>query len=168
MVGPDKPSAEEPRRSPQGELALKLHLLLDAVVAETGRPLTFRDISEAMIARGVKLSRSRWSYMKDGNGRLVQDRPLLAALSDFFKVDPDYLLGVEDVETPEPLTLQLELGKALRAARVKSFATRTLGDVSAETLQSITEFLERDIALESGGAAATDSGDSPCEPPVVP
>lgn len=106
--------------------------------------------------------------MKDGNGSLVQDRPLLGALADYFRVDPDYLLGVEHVETPEIIGRELEFVKALRAARVKSFATRTLGNVSPETLQSIREFLERDMTLDFGGAAVTDSGDSPCEPPVVP
>ena len=160
--------ADAARRTPQGELARRLHLLLDIAVAERGRPLIFPDIREAMTARGVKLSRARWSYMKDGNGRLVHDRPLLTALADYFNVDPEYLLSVEDIETPELVGAELEFVKALRAARVKSFASKTLGDVSPETLEIIVEYLDRDIALHPGGGAAVDSGDSLGGRPRVP
>lgn len=161
-------AADEARRTPQGVLARKLHLLLDVAVAERGRPLTFPDISAAMTVRGVKLSRARWSYMKDGNGRLVHDRPLLTALADYFNVDPEYLLSVEDIATPEIVGQQLEFVKALRATRVKSFAARTLGDVSPETLEAVIEYLDRDIGLHPGGDSTGDLVDSPDEPPVIP
>ena len=151
MIDQDAPvEGREPRCTPQGELARRLKLLLAASGAQRGKPLTFPDISEAMAARGVKMSRARWSYMKDGNGRLIQDRPLLSALAEYFSVDPGYLLGVEDVETPELMGVQLELVKVLRAAAVKSFAARTLGDVSPVTLQTIIDFLNRDIAPAPG------------------
>ncbi|MCU6480449.1 hypothetical protein [Arthrobacter sp. A2-55] len=149
-------AGNEARRTPQGELARKLHLLLDVAVAERGEALTFPEIRAAMTVRGVGLSRARWSYMKDGNGRLVQDRPLLTALADYFNVDPEYLLSVEDVETPEMVGRQLEFIKSLRAARVKSFAAKTLGDVSPETLEIIVDYLDQDIALHPGEGPAAD------------
>jgi len=161
-------SGEEARRTPQGELARKLHLLLDAAVAERGEALTFPEIRAAMTVRGVGLSRARWSYMKDGKGRLIQDRPLLTALADYFRVDPEYLLSVEDIETPELVGRQLEFAKALRAARVKSFVSKTLGDVSPETLEFIVDYLDQDIALHPGGGSGVDSGDSPDGRPGVP
>ncbi|WP_113716841.1 hypothetical protein [Arthrobacter dokdonensis] len=157
MADQESPGAgDEARRTPQGELARKLHLLLDVAVAERGEALTFPEIRAAMTVRGVGLSRARWSYMKDGNGRLVQDRPLLTALADYFNVDPEYLLSVEDIETPEMVGRQLEFVKSLRAARVKSFAAKTLGDVSPETLEIIVEYLDQDIALHPRGGSAVD------------
>lgn len=157
-------------RPPQAELARKLNLLLDIVVAERGTPFTYREVSEALSQRGVHLSRARWFYMKDGTGRMVSDPELLTALSELFEVDPSYLLGSEGAEVPERIDAQLEFVKSLRAARVKTFAARTLGDVSPETLRAITEYLNKDIAKHPAGksSAASGSEDSPGEPPVEP
>ena len=138
------------RCTPQGELARKLKLLLAASGAERGKPLTFRELNEAMTARGVKMTRARWTYMTDGTGRLIHDQPLLAALAAYFNVDSNYLLGVEDVETPELAGVDLELVTVLRTACVRSFAARTLGDVPPETLQAIVDFLSSDIAPVPG------------------
>src|SRR5687767_14208049 len=140
--------------SPQAELARRLNLLLDVVVAERGQPITFREVQEKLASRGVKLSRARWFYMKDGTGRLVSDPALLRALCEIFKVDPSYLLPESDGELPERIDSQLEFVKSLRAARVKSFAARTLGDVSPETLRRISEYLNKDIDLHPGGDQA--------------
>lgn len=130
--------------SPQAQLARRLNLLLDAAVAERGKPMTFREVQAELADRGIKLSRARWFYMKEGTGRLVRDPALLAGLCSIFKVDPSYLLG-DHAELPERIDSQLEFVKSLRAARVKSFAARTLGDVSPETLRAISEYLNKDI-----------------------
>jgi hypothetical protein len=157
-------------RTPQAELARKLNLLLDMVVAERGTTFTYREVSETLAKRGVNLSRARWFYMKDGTGRMVSDPELLAALSELFEVDPSYLLGSEGAEIPERIDAQLEFVKSLRAARVKTFAARTLGDVSPETLRAITEYLNRDIARHPAGEASAASGseDSQDGPPTAP
>ena len=157
-------------RTPQAELARKLNLLLDTVVAERGVALTYREVSEALAARGVNLSRARWFYMKDGTGRMVSDPKLLTALSELFQVDASYLLGSDGAEVPERIDAQLEFVKSLRAARVKTFAARTLGDVSPETLRAITEYLNQDIARHPAGesSAASGSEGSPDGPPVEP
>ena len=147
-------------RTPQGELSRRLHVLLDTVVEETGRPVLFSDISAAMAARGVKLSRARWNYMKDGNGRLILDRTLFVALADFFNVDPDFLLSVEDMKTRELTASQLELVKSLRAERVKWFTAKTLGDVSPQTLDVTIDYLEQNASLHSEGGSAAGSGGS--------
>jgi len=140
--------------TPQAELARRLNLLLDVAVAERGKPVTFREVQEQLASRGVKLSRARWFYMKDGTGRLVSDPELLTALCEIFKVDPSYLLPDNDAELPERIDSQLEFVRSLRAARVKSFAARTLGDVSPETLLRISEYLNKDIDLHPGGEEA--------------
>ncbi|AUZ36584.1 hypothetical protein C3B78_08145 [Arthrobacter sp. PGP41] len=140
--------------SPKAELARRLNLLLDVVVAERGQPVTFREVQQKLADKGIKLSRARWFYMKDGTGRLVSDPALLGALCDIFNVDPAYLLGSEDADLPERIDSQLEFVKSLRAARVKTFAARTLGDVSPETLRAITEYLNKDISRRPEGERA--------------
>ncbi|WP_284990264.1 hypothetical protein [Arthrobacter sp. efr-133-TYG-120] len=155
--------------SPQTQLARRLNLLLDVVVAERGHPVTFKEVQTELAARGIKLSRARWFYMKEGSGRLVTDPVLLTGLCDIFNVDPSYLVG-SDAALPERIDSQLEFVKSLRAARVKSFAARTLGDVSPETLRAISEFLNKDIGLHPEGeqAAAIPPAGTEDEPPAVP
>lgn len=149
-------------RTPQGELARKLHLLLDIAVVERGGPVSYPDIWAAMTVRGVKLSRARWAYMKDGKGVLIRDRALLTALADYFRVDPDYLLSVEEVKTPAMTSEQLKKVKAFRTARVKSFVESTLGDVSPETLDEIIEYLGQDSPPHPGeGEEPGNSADNP-------
>ena len=155
--------------SPQAQLARRLNLLLDAAVAERGKPLTFREVQAELADRGIKLSRARWFYMKEGTGRLVRDPALLAGLCSIFKVDPSYLLG-NDTELPARIDSQLEFVRSLRAARVKSFAARTLGDVSPETLRAISEYLNKDIGRhpEVEQAAASPPEDTQGGQPEVP
>jgi transcriptional regulator with XRE-family HTH domain len=155
--------------SPQAQLARRLNLLLDAAVAERGKPMTFREVQAELAERGIKLSRARWFYMKEGTGRLVRDPALLAGLCRIFKVDPSYLIG-DDAELPERIDSQLEFVKSLRAARVKSFAARTLGDVSPETLRAISEYLNKDIGRhpEVEQAAASPPEDTQDGQPEVP
>lgn len=169
MADQETPGASQgPRLTPQSELSRRLELLLDAAVAERGKRVSFREISGALAARGVKISRARWSYIKDGKGRLIRDRPLLTALADYFNVRPDYLLFVEDMETPEVEWDQRESVHSLRAANVKSFVDQTLGEVSPLAIESITDYLNRVRPLPPGAETVGGSEDSPDEPPVVP
>jgi hypothetical protein len=75
--------------------------------------------------------------------RTVDDPDLLAALADFFGVSADFLLRNGPV--PDRLEAQLNLIRAMRLSKVRSFAARTLGDVSPRTLNAITQFLD-DVA----------------------
>lgn len=136
------------------ELARRLNLLLDVVVAERGSPVTFREVQEGLAAQGVKLSRARWFYMKEGNGRLVTDSVLLSAICGIFNVDPSYLLSGEETDLPVRIDSQLDFVRSLRAVRVRAFAERALGDVSPETLRVITEYLNKDIGLHPRGEQA--------------
>ncbi|MFO7691282.1 MAG: hypothetical protein R6W83_12150 [Cryobacterium sp.] len=143
--------------SPQLELARKLALLLDVVVAEGNTPYTYRQIEQGLNERGISLSRARWGYMITGDGPLVTDTALLTGIGEFFRVPPAYLLGTGG-DLPERVDSQLAFVKSLRAKRVVTFAARLLGDVSPETLRSITELLNEDVTtgLDSapGGTAA--------------
>jgi hypothetical protein len=131
--------------TPQVELARKLNLLLDVVVAEGNTPHTYREIATDLRSKHLSLSRARWAYMIAGTGPLVTDADLLTGIAEFFRIPPAYLLGSDD-DLPERVDSQLAFVKKLRAQRVVSFAARTLGDVSPETLRHITELLEDDIA----------------------
>lgn len=127
------------------ELARKLNLLLDAFAAERGNALTYKEIAAVLDARGVRLSRARWSYMLSGSGYLVTDESLLRGLAEYFDVDPEYLLGGPGVPEPERVIAMNEMIIAIRAAKVKNFAARTLGEVSPPTLKAITELLNQVI-----------------------
>jgi len=130
------------------ELAKRLRLLLDVSIAESGEEPTYSQIAAFLQTRGVSLSRSRWTYMVNGH-RFVQDRALFEALSDYFEVDPAFLAGGADVPMPAKVAAQLDLVRAMRAAKVKSYAARTLGDISPEALQAITRFLDSEANEES-------------------
>ena len=162
----DESHVDRPTLTPQAELARRLNLLLDVAVAERGKPVTFREVQEELAAKGIAMSRARWFYMKDGTGRLVSDPSLLGAICEIFNVDASYLLDGGTTDLPERIDSQLEFVKSLRAARVKSFAARTLGDVSPETLRAITEYLNKDISRHPEGeqAAASSRSDDEDEP----
>lgn len=140
------PTPSDAQRAQIEALANRLRTLLDVSESRTGRELTYGDIAEHLSARGVTLSRARWSYMVNGH-RLVDDAELLDALSDYFGVDRAYLRG--DGPMPDSITAQLDLVRAMRAAKVRSYAARTLGDLSPETLGAITKFL--DTQAHAGG-----------------
>lgn len=127
------------------DLAKRLRLLLDVAVAETGSEPTYSQIAAFLERRGTKLSRSRWTYMVNGH-RFVQDRALFDGLAAFFDVDAEFLMGAEGAETPAKVSAQLDLVRSMRAARVKSYAARTLGDISPNALQAISRYLDEEIA----------------------
>lgn len=127
------------------DLAKRLRLLLDVSIAETGNEPTFSQIAAFLEERGANLSRSRWTYMVNGH-RYVQDPALFEGLAAFFDVDPAFLAGDAGVDTPAKVSAQLDLVRAMRSARVKSYAARTLGDISPDALRAISKFLDEEIA----------------------
>jgi hypothetical protein len=141
------------------DLAKRLRLLLDVAVAETGSEPTFTQIAVFLEKRGLNLSRSRWTYMVNGH-RYVQDRGLFEGLAAFFDVDPEFLAGEAGAETPAKVSAQLDLVRAMRSARVKTYAARTLGDISPNALQAISRFLDEEISqtLPAARGRAEDAG----------
>ncbi|TFC03369.1 hypothetical protein [Cryobacterium sp. MDB2-33-2] len=133
------------------DLAKRLRLLLDVVDAETGTEPTFTQIARFLEGRGMNLSRSRWTYMVNGH-RYVQDPSLFEGLAAFFNVDPGFLAGDAGAETPAKVSAQLDLVRAMRNARVKTYAARTLGDISPNALQAISRFLDAEMSPSSPGA----------------
>lgn len=133
---------DETRRATE-LLANRLRTLMDVTEARTGREVTFSEIHDHVTSKSLTLSRARWSYILNGH-RFTEDVALLDALSDFFGVPRGYLRG--DDAIPDAVTAQLDLVRAMRATRVRTFAARTLGDLSPETLGAITRFLDQEAA----------------------
>ena len=136
MPNPSLPESER--------LAARLRLLLDTEATKMGTEPTFKQISLFVERRGLKLSRSRWQYMLSGNKFTVRNESLLTAIAEFFDVEPAFLLDTSSDVVPEKVDAQLDLIRAMRTAEVKSFAARQLGDVSPETLDAITRFLDEE------------------------
>jgi len=124
-------------------LSQRLRLLVDLYCVEHGVELKYGEVAAALERQGVSLSRARWSYMLNGH-RTVDDPDLLAGLAEFFGVSADFLLRNGPV--PDRLEAQLDLIRAMRVSKVRSFAARTLGDVSPRTLNAITQFLDEEVS----------------------
>ncbi|GAB2985992.1 hypothetical protein [Frigoribacterium salinisoli] len=133
MTGPGP--GLEPR-----ELASRLAILLDHVEAVRGTPLTFTEISRWLEERGVPLSRARWSYMLSGDSWRVRDAALFESLAELFGVDVAYLTG--EGELPAAVAAEMHLVRALRRARVQTFAARNLGDVDPAAYEAIADYLD--------------------------
>lgn len=138
MTGNENKAAAE-------DLAKRLRLLLDVASAESGTEPTYSQIAAYLHERGTSLSRSRWTYMMNGR-RYVQDSELFEGLAAFFDVDIDFLLGADSEAIPAKVSAQLDLVRSMRAAKVKSYAARTLGDISPKALQAISKFLDEEMA----------------------
>ena len=135
---------EDESKAAAEDLAKRLRLLLDVAIAETGSEPTYSQIAGFVQSRGVNLSRSRWTYIVNGH-RYVQDRALFEALAEFFAVDAGFLMGADNAPVPARVTAQLDLVRSMRAAKVKSYAARTLGDISPQALQAISRFLDEEM-----------------------
>ncbi|HKU10933.1 hypothetical protein [Sinomonas albida] len=137
----------EPRR-PEEILAERLNTLLDVVEAESGDRYTFPDIKKAVEDRGLHISRQRWHYMRAGTGPMTPDTDLLGALADFFGVPAEFLTDAT-AETPNRVSAQLDLLRAMREAEVKSFAARSLtSDLSPETLLEIRNIIDETLTKQ--------------------
>ncbi|SDH42193.1 hypothetical protein [Microbacterium sp. 77mftsu3.1] len=143
VVTANAPISKEERAQ---QLANRLRLLMDLAEAGEKTEVTYADIAEYLTSRGISMSRARWSYLINGH-RLVEDVELLNALSDFFEVPHGYIHGEEE---PEQVTSSLNLVRAMRAAKVKRYAARTLGDLSPVALRAITQILEAEVSRNGG------------------
>lgn len=138
---------------PQAKLARKLNLLLDLFEAQGSSPLTYPQISKHMSDRGTPLSRSRWAYMRAGDGPMATDPALLRNLAEFFGVDPGYLLD-DGGEVPDLVDAQLQLLRTLRENRVKNFAVRQLQGISPEALLRLRDAIDERLKATEDDADA--------------
>ncbi|MFF2277904.1 hypothetical protein [Agromyces sp. NPDC058126] len=132
------PAAEKLLSS--GELAKRLQLLLDDTEVLRGEPYTYQEVSDFLASRSISLSRSRWAYMLRGEVWRVKDRALIGALAELFEVPAGYLYGGP---LPADIESRMKSIVALRAAKVRRYAAKTLGDLAPEALTTITEILRK-------------------------
>ncbi|GAA1494071.1 hypothetical protein [Curtobacterium herbarum] len=131
----------EAQQTQRAELARKLHLLCSTITAPDGGAVTYPKIRDWLADRDVKLSRSRWEYMRLGNRYVVDDERLLRAIAEYFEIDPTYLTGPESQLT-ETIDAALRFTLAERTSPVSLYAARTLNqDVTAEHLDRLTALL---------------------------
>ena len=135
---------EDENKEAAQDLAKRLRLLLDVVIAESGSEPTYSQIAAYLDQRGTNLSRSRWTYMVNGH-RYVQDSAVFEGLAAFFDVDAAFLVGEDGAAIPAKVSAQLDLVRSMRAAKVKSYAARTLGDISPKALHAISRFLDEEM-----------------------
>lgn len=136
---------EDESKDAAADLAKRLRLLLDVAIAESGAEPTYAQIAAYLGDRGTNLSRSRWTYMVNGH-RYVQDPEVFEGLAAFFDVDTEFLSGADGSVVPARVSAQLDLVRSMRAAKVKTYAARTLGDISPRALQAISKFLDEEMA----------------------
>lgn len=151
------PSLDSYENDLRAELARKLTLLMSVATADSGEPMTFSAVSAALQARGVALSRARWSYMLHGNGHLVTNPRLLRALADVFGVDASYLTPGAKGPLPERIDAQLKTLRASQYSKLKLVAARELGEIAPKTLQAITDILNQHLDDDEEDSEGTSS-----------
>lgn len=140
MTEPERGNAIE---DPRAELSRKLHLLMEVIMAPDGTPATYRMIAEFLAERHIPLSRARWAYMLSGDRHLVADPRLLTGIAQFFDVDPAYLIGPFDGELPRNIETALRFVRADRLSKIRQYAARQLGEITApEDLESLTALFD--------------------------
>jgi hypothetical protein len=122
-------------------LARKINLLLDAIVDESGRPYGHPAIEAAAKRTGYKMSRTRWSMLKNGRIQVVPDA-CLGAIATVFGVDPEYLLR-EDAKLPSQVEVMLPQVRIKRLYEVRDVATKALSRLDPEGLGAITKILDQ-------------------------
>lgn len=129
-------------RAPEAdELSARLALLQDYIEITRGDPYTYPEIAEYLSARGVSLSRSRWSYMTTGEHWRIRDRSLLDALADLFEVETGFFYTSSEI--PQHMAPIMKQVLALRITRMQRLVKRELTDLAPDTCKAITEILER-------------------------
>lgn len=127
-------------------LARKINLLLDAIFDESGQPYGHPVIEAAAKRTGYKMSRTRWSRLKNGRIQVVPDA-CLRAIATVFGVDPEYLLR-EDAKLPAKVKVMLPQVRIKRLHEVRDFATTALGRLDPEGLGPIREILDQALQRE--------------------
>lgn len=128
-----------------GELTLadKLNHLFGTVVPSGREPYTTEEVAREITAGGVSISGSYIWLLRKGQ----RNNPTLRhveALAKFFGVPPAYFF---DDKVTASVNADLRLLVALRDTKVQRVALRAAG-LSAESLHSITEVIERVRELE--------------------
>ncbi|WP_104091814.1 hypothetical protein [Arthrobacter sp. GMC3] len=135
----DLPQATAVRTRRTEMLARKTNLILDTIMADSGKWSNYPAIRDGSQETGYYISRTRWSRLKNGKKQVVPDE-CLHTLAKVFGVDSDYLVQ-EDDEPSEQVRTELSRFQHLRRAGVRDFAARSLELADLKALEAITAVL---------------------------
>ncbi|MGC5225113.1 hypothetical protein ACPW96_21300 [Micromonospora sp. DT81.3] len=146
----------------QDYLASALRLLIDAAYVRDGTRIGYAEVSRHL--HDVKLSRSRWNYIMNGQ-RLVTDPSVRQALADYFGVQPHDLTRGGRPELLALLDSDLATILRCRLEKVRAFAERQAAGVDSPAIDNAITYLDslledssRIEDLLSVGTSATGSG----------
>lgn len=144
MTEPEKPGGHT--------LADKLNHLFETVIPAGRGPYNTEEVARTITAAGVPISGSYIWLLRKGQ----RDNPTLRhveGIAKFFGVPAAYFF---DERVAEDVNAQLGLVVALRDTQVQHVALRAAG-LSAKSLQSIKEVIERVRELEGLGSDTSQS-----------
>lgn len=145
------PDQNEVVRARATELARRLNLLQDWYASEnSGKPMTFPELNRSLAEHGESISEGRWAYMLSGEGSLTNDTRLLTALAAVFRVDAAFLLDWDEPELPKQIAAKRKLVESLRANKLTRVAARSLGPLTAESLEAITRVIDSQMDRDFG------------------
>ncbi|MGC5224500.1 hypothetical protein ACPW96_18195 [Micromonospora sp. DT81.3] len=132
----------------QDYLASALRLLIDAAWVRDGTRIGFAEVSRHL--HDVKLSRSRWNYIMNGQ-RLVTDPSVRQALADYFGVQPHHLTREGRAELLGPLQTDLPAILRHRLEKVRAFAERQAAGVDSPAIDYAIAYLDSLLGDEGSG-----------------
>lgn len=121
-------------------LARKVELLLDTIMAESGKPFDYAAVRERAQEFGFYVSRERWDLLTAGKEQALPEE-ILRALARVFGVNPEYLLQEEGPLT-ERAEAELMLLRSMRRAGVRNFRACQSGQIDAATFREIARILD--------------------------
>jgi transcriptional regulator with XRE-family HTH domain len=139
----------------------RLNHLFRIVVPSGGGPYSTDEVARVITAGGVPISSSYIWLLRNGQ----RNNPTLrhiSALAKFFGVPPAYFF---DDEVAATVDAELKFLVSLRDVGVQRIATRAAG-LSSESLQSISDIIERIRDLEGLPKGAGELSGGLCNPPT--
>jgi hypothetical protein len=121
-------------------LARRVELLLDTIMAESGKPFDYPAVRDAAQAAGFYASRERWDLLNAGKEQTLPEE-FLRALAEVFGVNPEFLLQ-EDGPLSERVEAELILLRSMRRAGVRNFHACPGGQIDVATLREIARILD--------------------------
>lgn len=123
-----------------GALARKVELLLDTIMAESGKPFDYPEVRDRALELGFYVSRERWDLLTTGKEQTLPEE-LLRAVAGVFGVSSEYLLD-EAGPVSEYVEAELVLLRSMRRAGVRNFRSCQSGQIDAATLREIARILD--------------------------
>lgn len=140
MEDSDLRAERGPSRRPAERLARKIELLLDTIMAESGKPFGYPAVRDAARESGFYVSQERWDLFKAGKEQSLPEE-FVRMLARIFDVNPEYLLE-ENGPLSERVEAELILLRSMRRAGVRNLHACHGDQVDVATLRAIANILD--------------------------